>query len=204
MIPAPKNRQPWPMKWIVLAIVVVIVPYTYLTLRYRKPGPAFRPYEDMQKRANVARLLSAGYQRIPLPAQRPTDPTLPIVSASIATVTGGLPAELRSTLVQMPLLPRSITQVAAAPATNVDMAYTFRFACTLPDRKRQLAGADLYLKEDEIVVVPDYEKTFGELLERVSDNVVQLTIPPGALKPNRYRVTLVGEQSSSTWTLEAK
>jgi hypothetical protein len=204
MSTAPKNRRPWPMKWVVLAIVLVIGPYTFLTLRYRKPGPAFRPYEDMQNRANVARLLSAGYRRIPLPAQRPADPMLPIVSAPISTVGGGLPAELRSTLVQTPLLPQTITQVAAPAETNSLMAYTFRFACTLPDQKRQLASADLYAKDDELVIVPDYEKTSGELRERLSNNVVQLTIPPGALKPNRYRVTLVAERSSSAWSLEVK
>ena len=37
------------------------MPYTILTLRYRKPGPAFQPYEDMKNRTNVARLLSAWF-----------------------------------------------------------------------------------------------------------------------------------------------
>ncbi|MBI4622331.1 MAG: hypothetical protein HY736_03790 [Verrucomicrobia bacterium] len=36
MSAAPKDRQPWPMKWIALAILLVIVPYTFLTLHYRK------------------------------------------------------------------------------------------------------------------------------------------------------------------------
>src|SRR5438105_3708911 len=67
MSAAPKHHEPWPMKWIALAILLFIVPYTYLTLHFRKPGKAFEPYADLSKRANTARLLSAGYQRIPLP-----------------------------------------------------------------------------------------------------------------------------------------
>jgi hypothetical protein len=190
------------MKWVALAILVVIVPFTYLTLHFRKPGPAFRPYEDMQKRANVARLLSAGYQRIPLPAQRPADPMPKAPSAFIASTAGGLPGELRASLVQTPLLPAEITNAAAPPEIAASQPYSIRFACTLPDNKRQLAGADLYLRGDEIVITPDYEKLSGELLARTQDNIVQLTVPSGALKPGTYHVTLVGQQVSRRWTLQ--
>jgi hypothetical protein len=192
------------MKWIVVAILVMIVPYTYVTLRYRRPEPAFQPYQDMQNRANVARLLSAGYQRIPLPAQRPVDP-LPVgLTAAIFPAAGGLPAELRSTLVSTPLLPADITQVSAPLGVGSGEAYPFRFACTLPDQKRQLAGADLYLKGTEIIVAPDYEKLSGELAARSNDNVVQLSVPAGTLKPGRYHVTVIGERSSRAWSFEVR
>ena len=75
------------MKWIVLTIALVIVPYTFLTLHYRKPGPAYRPYQDAQERANVVRLLSAGYQRITLPAQRPADPARGTATAPTLVLT---------------------------------------------------------------------------------------------------------------------
>src|SRR6185436_2664308 len=96
---------PWPMKWVVLVIVVCITAYTILTLRFRKEGPAFRPYEDLQKRANVARLLSAGYQRIAVTAERPAETSRAPGGATVSTVPGGIPAELRATLVIAPLLP---------------------------------------------------------------------------------------------------
>ena len=50
-----KVRKPWPMKWIVASILVFIPIYTYLTLHYRRPGPAFNPYGDMRDRADVIR-----------------------------------------------------------------------------------------------------------------------------------------------------
>ena len=47
------------MKWIVVVIIAVIVPYTYLTLRYRKPGKAFEPAHDIQdRRDNVTRFIA--------------------------------------------------------------------------------------------------------------------------------------------------
>ena len=79
-----------------LAILAVVVPYTWLTLAYRKPGPAFQPYEDLRRQANVKRLLAAGYQRISLTAQRPADrPAVP----------GGTVAA-RARLDRQPLPPR--------------------------------------------------------------------------------------------------
>ncbi len=102
------------MKWVLLAIIVVIVPYTYLTLHYRKPGPAFRPYEDTKNRAITIRLLSTGYQRITLDATRPADPLHVTAAASSASAPGGLPSALTGALIDQPLLPVSIDSVAAA------------------------------------------------------------------------------------------
>lgn len=192
------------MKWVVVAIVVMIVPFTYLSLRYRKASPAFRPYEDMKERANTTRLLSAGYQRIPLPARRPADPLRAPHSTFIATVAGGLPAELKSTLVDTPLLPAEITNVSAPGEVGARADYAFRFACNMADFKRELAGADLYVKDGELVITPDYEKLSGEFLARSTENIVELVIPAGALKPGHYRVTLVGEKSSRAWSLDVK
>ena len=147
-----KDRRPWPMKWIVLTIIVVLVPYTFLTLYYRKPGPAYRPYQDAQERANVVRLLSAGYQRITVAAQRPADSPRAAAAAPTTAVLGGLPSELVATLVQKPLLPPEIHAVTAAPSVSALQPYAIQFTCTLPDNKQQLAGASLYIRDDEIII----------------------------------------------------
>jgi hypothetical protein len=190
------------MKWIVLAILLCLVPYTFLTLRYRKPGPAFRPYEDLKNRANVSRLLAAGYRRIPLATERPADPMRPTATAPVSIAAGGLPAPLATTLVEPPLLPGTIDRVAAPAAAKASEPYVLRFSCTLPDHHRQPAGADLYVKDDQLVIAPDFEKIPGELLARTNDSIIQLTVPAGTLKAGNYRVTLVGQQSSRTWTLQ--
>ena len=203
-MPAPNQRQPWPMKWIILAIILVIVPYTFLTLRYRKPGPPFRPYEDMKNRVNVSRLLAAGYQRIPIAAQRPADPGHALGGAVITTIDGGLPAELRSTLVEVPLLPAEIISVTAAATANTLQPYVILLSCELPNDKQQLGGAELFIRGESLVLTPTLENVTGDLQTRSRQAAVLLTIAAGALKPGIYTVTVIGERSSRSWPLEVK
>ena len=192
------------MKWIVVAILLLVVPYTILTLRYRKPGPAFQPYEDMKNRVNVSRLLAAGYQRIPIIAQRPADGARSGSGAAIVTAPGGVPADLRSTLVESPLLPTDITTVTAAPTVSTLQPYVIQLACSLPDDKQQLGGADLYVRGDQLVLAPTFEHVAGDLLTRSRHASVLITIPAGAIQPGRYTVTLVAERTSRTWPLEVR
>ena len=191
------------MKWIVLAIVVVLVPYTFLTLHYRKSGPAFRPYEDMKNRANVVRLLSAGYQRVPVPAQRPSDPSGARPTPTSAAP-GGLPAELKSALVEEILLPEEIISIAAAGSATRSAPYPIRFSCKLADERRQLSGAELYLKGQELVIAPVFERLSGNLAARTRDNVILITVPPETLKAGTYHVTLAAQRASRAWSLEVK
>lgn len=204
MSAAPKERPPWPMKWIVLAILLTVVPYTYLTLRYRKPGPSFQPYEDMKNRANVVRLLAAGYQRIPLPATRPADGPAPRGGAAILPDVAGVPADLKSTLVEPPLLPAEIIRISAAPDTAATTPYAVELTCVLPDDQHQLAGAELFLRGDRAVIVPTFEPAGSSLVARSRETVVRLTFPAGALKPGRYMITVAGERGSRSWPLEVR
>ena len=172
------------MKWVLLAILLVIVPYTFITLRYRKPGPAFQPYEDMKNRANTSRLLSAGFQRVALTAARPATPTPALFNATISPAPGGLPGALRTTLVEPPPLPADIASVAGAPSVD--------------------AGAALYVRQAEIFIAPEFEKISGGLLSRTRESTVQLAVPAGLLKPGNYRLTLLGAQSSRAWTVRVQ
>ena len=191
------------MKWIVLAVAVFIPVYTFLTLRYRRPGPAFRPYQDMRDRADVIRLLKAGYQRIGIEATRPADPVAEGPAGALPAP-GGLPTELKGTLVESPLLPLEIDSVSAAPTAASAIDYPIALTYTIADNKRQLSGASLYVKRGEIVIVADFEKLGGGLLARTREGTALLTIPPGSLKPGTYHVTLVGERSSRSWNLRVR
>ncbi|HVU25400.1 MAG TPA: hypothetical protein VHE13_14835 [Opitutus sp.] len=204
MPPVLRERKPWPMKWVVLAIVLAIVPYTILTLRYRKPGKMFEPYHDMKERANTMRLLSVGFQRITLEASRLVDPTPGMPAAPVFPARGGLPPELDLNLIDRPLLPAEIQSVHAASSINAVMSYPVELRCSQPDGHQQLGSADLYVHGHELVIVPSFERLSGELLARTSDNLIRLTVPAGALKAGLYHVTLVGSRLSQAWTLDVK
>ena len=204
----PSHRKPWPMKWIVIAILVIIVPYTYLTLHYRKPGPAFRPYEDTKKRAITGRLLSAGYQRVTLEARRPSDSASGEAmarGASAATILfgpGGVAADLKDALIDSPILPLTIDRVVAAGSARAGQAYVIQFTCSLPDTKAQLTDAHLYRKDDDFILVPTFEKLAGGLQARTTESTVVLTLPPSVIQPGSYNVVLAGSRSSRKWTLQ--
>lgn len=190
------------MKWIVLVIVLSLGGYTYVTLHYRKKNPSFQPYQDMKDRANTMRLLSAGYQRITVSAQRPADPLVTRDGAAITRAAGGLPAELKTTLVEPPRLPDDYRKLAAAASVSSLLAYPIQFTCSVGDNHQQLAGAQLYLKDNQIAIVPEFERLGGELLARSRDSIVLITVPAGALKPGTYQVTLIGARASPTWPLQ--
>ncbi len=198
-----KTRKPWPMKWIILAILLFIPLYTWLTLRYRRPGPAFRPYQDMRDRADVVRLLKAGYRRVALEASRPAEEPAGARAAALPAP-GGLPEELKKTLIESPLLPLQIDSVSADSTASSAIDYRIGLIYTLADNKRQLSGAHLYERPGEIVVVADFERLDGGLLARTRQGYALLTVPPGSIQPGTYRVTLVGERTSRLWTLNVR
>jgi hypothetical protein len=199
----PKDKKPWPMKWIVLSIIIFIPVYTYLTLHYRRKGPMFQPYQDMRDQADVIRLLRAGYQRVTVDASRPAE-SVQVEGDPTSLAPGGLPSDLKGTLIESPLLPLTIGSVSASATATAAIDYQIGLSYTLADNKRQLSGAHLYERNGEIVIIPDFEKLSGGLLSRWREGTALITVPPGSLRPGIYRVTLVGERESRTWNLRVR
>jgi hypothetical protein len=195
------------MKWVVLAIVLFIGGYTFITLHFRKPGPAYRPYEDSRTRATVQRLQSAGYQCVTASANRPADPQRSAAAiranpASVQSIAGGLPGELVETLVDKPRLPENITSVTASASGNALMPYSLQFTCTLPDKKSVPGETSVYIKDHDVAIVPHLEPIDGGLLARSRESTVLLTLPAGTLQVGEYVLTLVGIHGSRQWTVQ--
>ena len=189
------------MKWVVLAIIVFIPLYTYLTLHFRRPGPEYEPYEEARDRATVDRLLAAGYRRVELATMRPTEPLRPAAPARVADAAGGLPAPLVTALVAAPLLPATVSRVAAADTTGAGQPYSVDFIAALPDENEDLLDGQAYVRRGELVIVPNFERVTGALMVRSSETAVRLTVPAGVLAAGRYRVTLVALRDTRTWEL---
>jgi hypothetical protein len=189
------------MGWIALAIVLYIAGYTVVTLRYRKPGPEFQPYAQALERAALAK---AGFSRIPARVERPADPRFGAPPEGLAAAAGGLPPALLAALPGQAPLPVEIGKIAAASEANRYLVYTVQFTCVLPDNRRELGGAEIFLRGGELFIVPDLVRLPGALLTRTRENAILLTVPAGAIPAGGYRATLVGERSSKEWRLEVR
>ena len=140
--PHRKVRKPWPMKWIVASRSWCLSPiYTYLTLHYRRPGARvqFPTRTAARQGRRHPGSSKAGYQRVTLDASRPADEPSGAPAAT-RPAPGGLPEDLRTTLIESPLLPLEVNSVTA------DAAAVSAIDCRLSDRDplhacRQQAGA---------------------------------------------------------------
>lgn len=202
------SRKPWPMRWIVATILLFIVPYTYVNLKFRKPNPAFEPYADMKEQANVKRLLDAGYTRVSIGAERPHPPIAPdrivadgSLGAVVSSAPGGLPRPLDSTLVELPRLPASYADLVVPAELATHAPALLQFTARVESDHEQLGGAAVYIREDQVVIVPTFEPVPGELRARTRDGNVLLTLPAGLLAPGQHHFTLAGARDSLRWTV---
>jgi len=192
------------MRWVIASIVLFLVPYTFITFKYRKPAKAFEPYADFKEQANVHRLNDAGYHRITIRAERPFPALTPGeitrgTPAKPAPAPGGLPAPLDTTLVEPPLLPASYRDLVTATELGALLPTRIQFLALLDTDRQQLGGAEVFIRENSIVIVPTFEPVPGDLQARTKESPVLITLPGGLLEPGEYVVTLAGARDSLRW-----
>ena len=194
------------MKWIVLAILLFVVPYTFLTLHYRKPGPAYRPYQDAQDRATVARLLAAGWQKMPVNTRRPVEkPATDDAPAAVTRDFPGLGSELQDKFAEKPRLLATIDRVTAPTAVSHGEDYSLYFTASLSDLKAQMGELTLYRHGSELVLVPTLENLPGkELMSRWNDSSYSATFSTASLPPGRYSARIVAQGPAAAWSFTVK
>lgn len=198
-LPTPK---PWPMKWVVLAIVLFVAGYTLVNIFYRKKGPAFKPYEDMNKRATTARLLQAGWQKLPVEVTRPLEKPGPTLAASTTRAGHGLGADLEAAFAEKLTLLTSIDRVTAPESVARGTTYPIHFTASLTDQHLQLGRIEALRRGQEIVLVPALEKLPGKnLLSRWKDADYCALVPTDRLEPGRYTVRLAATGPALQWTM---
>ena len=193
------------MRWIVLAILLVIVPYTYVNLKFRKPNKAFEPYADMKSQANVGRLLDAGFRRVTLPvgdnASAFVTAQAAVPAAALAPAPAGLPVELGEVLVEVPRLPLAYRDVSA-PATHT-AAVPLRLSFALePDPAAEglrIGTVELYLRDNSAVLVPVFAP--ASAAAPATPAVLACEIPAGLLAPGAHVFTLAGARDSVRWSV---
>ena len=198
------------MKWVILAIAVFIIGYTWVMVKYRKPNPAYRPYQDSVNQATVTRLLASGYQRLTLSVDRPADITRSLVLAEGAMAAmalktpGGLSKELDYALVEKPLLADDFDKLTAPATARQAEDYRVMVTANLQDNQRLISTALLFRKEGELTILPIFEPLHGKLETRWKDCSFILTIPAGTLPAGDYEAVLIGGKDSRKWSFTVR
>ena len=200
------ERKPWPMKWIVAVIVVFIVGYTLVNVYFRKPGRPYRPYQDAQDRATTARLLAAGWQKLPVDTRRPAEP--PALADTPAAVTRdflGLGADFESKFAEKPRLFATIDRVVSPAAVTHGSNYSGYFTASLASLKEQVGELTLYRRANELVLVPTTEPLPGkELKSRWNDSTYWVSFPTTNLPAGRYQMRIVAKGPAAEWSFTVK
>ncbi len=194
------------MKWIVVAIIVYVVGYTLVNVYYRKPGRGFRPYEDMNNRATTARLLAAGWQKMPVDTRRPVEkPTAVDIPAAITRSTKGLGPDLEAKFAEKPKLLATIDRVVSPASVVHGGEYAAYFTASLTDLKGQVGDVTLYRRGSELVLVPTTEPLPGkELMSRWNDSTYWVSFSTANLPPGRYIARIVAKGPAATWRFTIK
>lgn len=194
------------MKWIVVAIVVFMVGYTAVNLHFRKAGRPYRPYQDAQDRATIARLLAAGWQKLPVDARRPVEkPAVDAIPAAVTRAAVGLGPDLAPKFAESPRLLASIDKVVAPGSVSRGADYSAYFTATLASQKAQLGELALYRKGGELVLVPGMETLPGkELMSRWSDSAYGVSFSTANLPPGRYRMRIVARGPAAEWSFTVR
>jgi hypothetical protein len=194
------------MKWIVLSIVVFVVIYTVVNIYYRKQGPAYRPYQDAQDRATTARLLAAGWHKIPLETRRPVEkPDADGAAAKITREIAGLGPDLESKFAEKPKLVSTIDRAAAPASVAHGGDYSIYFTVGIPSQKAQVGDLSLYQRGNELVLIPSVEKLPGkDLMTRWDDANYCVTFSTTTLPAGRYTVRIVAQAPAAAWSFDVR
>jgi hypothetical protein len=194
------------MKWIVLAIVVFAVGYTAVNFYFRKPGQAYRPYQDAQDRATTTRLLAAGWSKIPVHDRRPVEkPLAPDTPAAITRGAVGLGLDLDPNFAEKPKLVSSIDRVTAPSTIPAGWDYTLYFTVSVTGNKAQVGELQLYRRGNDLVLIPGLEPLPGkDLMSRWKDSDYAATFSTDSLPPGRYTARIVANGPCATWSFTVK
>jgi hypothetical protein len=194
------------MKWIVLAIVIFMVGYTLVNVYFRKKDPGYRPYQDAQDRATTARLLAAGWHKIPLETRRPIEkPDADDASAKIKREIAGLGPDLESKFAEKPKLVATIDKAAAPASVAHGLDYSIYFTVGIPSQKAQVGDLSLYQRGNELVLIPSLENLPGKaLMTRWDDSNYCVTFSTANLPAGHYTVRIVALAPAAAWSFDVR
>ena len=202
--PTHPSRKPWPMTWVVIAIVTFMVIYTLVNVKFRKEEAPHQPYEEAQERQSrffdfdmngwkwmtvettAASDLPSGKNRVPV-STRPLEDRLD----------RDLPIELVSAIPKRPHLVSTVASVQAYPDEGTGILIAIEPDLTRSDTI-QLEG---YLKEGRLIILAIQGKKDASAQPRNPDFALAFRLTQGDVPITApLSVALYTEDTVHEWT----
>jgi len=195
--PEQNERRPWPMTWVVVAIVAFITLYTMINVVFRKEEAPHKPYEEAQERQsryfdfdmNGWKWLEA----VPTTAA-PRAEEIQALTISSREVTGRLdqdmPMDLVTAIPKRPDLVGSIESIEATRAMDRSIKITLIRA---PDDASPVK-LEAFLKDGQVVILAVEDK------EESAENQFSLELTEDLFTPGDYSVSLYSDPTVYEWT----
>ncbi|BET67450.1 hypothetical protein ASA1KI_23680 [Opitutales bacterium ASA1] len=209
--PAPtKTRRPWPMTWIVVAIVGYIATYTFINVSYRKPEGGHEPWAEAEARAEAVKqegLLDWTRLRTTVAIAPADSPPVVETSASVSrTPTPGalekaLPIELVLVIPARPELAPAPIRLVASTAVSAEAPLRLRvaFAGTAPVGLGELYA---FTKDRELhLFLQDETRPARDVapLSLAPGVEAHLDVPAGTLEAGSWQGILYCADSTLRW-----
>lgn len=189
------------MSTVAIAIVVCLAGYTWMRLKYAKPGHGHEPFAQAFQRRESEKLKAAGWERFEAAWERAVDFPDPRGNVRVADARSPLSEDLFKSSTENWHLPIEYLKVTAPAELAAAGSYTVYLQALVDQARVQVHSFDIYRKGSDVLIIPRWEQIPEELIPRDAKTSGRMLWPEGKLPPGRYRVRLLALKQASEWDL---
>ena len=198
--PPAKDRRPWPMTWVAVAIAVFITLYTVINFQFRKNEDPHLPYEEAKEReSRFFEFDLNGWKRLEVVLYVPlaSDPSVESLPVEARAQEGRLDQDMPMDLVTV--IPRRPELIAGIRTIEPVVIEDRLLVIVLLPESEIMAPIRLeaYLKEGHLVVLAVEGERSGE--SEVSSKF-RLELTPEAFPVGLYSASLYTDPTVYEWT----
>ena len=196
-----KDRRPWPMTWVAVAIAVFITLYTVINFQFRKNEDPHLPYEEAKEReSRFFEFDLNGWKRLEVVLYVPlaSDPSAELLPVEARAQEGRLDQDMPMDLVTV--IPRRPDLAGGVQGVETSITEDLDLKILLISGQGEIGAVQLeaYLKDGHLVILAvESEQTGG--LE--GSTTFRLSLSGAGIPGGLYSVTMYTEEAVYEWKL---